>query len=77
MLVALLLACPVEELGGEGRVGLNFEHLRYQDGSDAAELVEFRDDRRAPAVVILSKGVCDEAGDGGKAEGRGEEVVVR
>jgi hypothetical protein len=64
MLVAFLLARPVEELGGEGRVGLDFEQLGDESGSDAAELVEISDDGRAPAVVVLAEGVGDEAGDG-------------
>jgi hypothetical protein len=77
MLVAFLLARPVEELGGEGRVGLDFEQLGDDIGRDAAELVEIGDDGGAPAVVVLAEGVGDEAGDGGKVEGGGEEVVVR
>lgn len=77
MLVPFLLACPVEELGGEGRVGLDFEQLGNEIGRDAAELVEIGDDGRAPAVVVLAEGVGDEAGDGGEAEGGGEEVLVR
>lgn len=77
MLVAFLLARPVEELGGEGRVDLDFEQLGDDIGRDAAELVEIGDNGRAPAVVVLAEGVSDEAGNGGEAEGGGEEVVVR
>lgn len=77
MLKAFLLTCPMEEIGGEGGVGLDLEHLGNEAGGDAAELVELGDDGWAPAEVVLAEGVGNESGDRGEAEGGGEEVLGR
>lgn len=77
MLKAFLLTCPVEEIGGEGRVDLDFEHLGDEAGGDAAELVELGDDGWAPAELVLAEGVGNESSDGREAEGGREEVLGR
>ena len=71
---AFLLGGPVEELGSEGGVRLEFEDFGDEVGSDAAELVEFGDYGWAPTVLVLAEGVGDESSDGGEAEEGG--VVV-
>lgn len=67
----------MEELGGQNGVRItavrSLENLRHKVRSNAAELAEFRDDRGTPLVLILPKGVDDEASNWGKAEGAGEE----
>ena len=65
---AFLLGGPVEELGSEGGVRLEFEDFGDEVGSDAAELVEFGDYGWAPTVLVLAEGVGDESSDGGEAE---------
>ena len=52
---AFLLGGPVEELGGEIRVGLGFEDFGDEVRSDAAEFVEVGDDGRAPVVLVLAE----------------------
>lgn len=75
----LLLSSPVEELGGQNGVGIaplrGLENLRHKFRCNTAELVEFGDHRRAPLVLILPKGVDDEASNWGKADGAGEECL--
>lgn len=66
MLETLLLTCPVEELGGQNGVVLDFEHLGDEVGRDPAEFLELRDDRRAPVIPIFAECVEYEASNGGE-----------
>ena len=50
-----LLGGPVEELGGEIRVGLGFEDFDNEVQSDVMEFVEVGDDGRAPVVLVLAE----------------------
>lgn len=68
--VALLLAGPVEEAGGDGGVRLELEDLSHQLRRDPAELAEVGEHGGAPAAVA-AEGVADVAGDGGEGLGGG------
>ena len=52
---AFLFGGPVEELGGEIRVGLGFEDFGNEVQSDAAKFVEVRDNGWAPVVLVFAK----------------------
>ena len=66
MFKSFLLTSPMEELGSQNRVGLDFEHFRHERGGDSAELVEFKNDGWSPRVQVLSEGIENEAGDWGE-----------
>uniref|UniRef100_A0A2N9GYI9 Uncharacterized protein n=1 Tax=Fagus sylvatica TaxID=28930 RepID=A0A2N9GYI9_FAGSY len=72
---AFLLGGPVEELGGEGGVRLEFEDFGDKVESDATELVEFKDYGWAPMVLVLTEGVSDESSDGERR--RREELLLK
>ena len=52
---AFLFEGPVEELGGEIRVGLGFEDFDNEVQSDVMEFVKVGDDGRAPVVLVLAE----------------------
>ena len=52
---AFLFGGPVEELGGEIRVGLGFEDFGNEVQSDAAKFVKVRDNGWAPVVLVFAE----------------------
>ena len=52
---AFLFGGPVEELGGEIRVGLGFEDFGNEVQSDAVKFVEVRDNGWAPVVLVFAE----------------------
>lgn len=64
-----MVTCPVEELGGETRVPLNFKNLGDELRGDAAELVEILDEGWAPVMIVSTECVNNVTGDGGEVLG--------